>query len=900
MQDHSFSAIFGRYVAVSQYTAGQLSLLSGVPKRTIVNWIEGRVRRPRQWQPLLQVAAVLHLSRSEVDELLRVAGHASLWDLQKVAVAVADQQLVQTWPDVALAPFQVIPETPGFVGRKQLVKRLMLLLQSGQYVTICHLRGMGGVGKTTLAARVAYLLRPYFQDGVLWARLDTSDTMTILNTFARAYGEDVTIYHDVESRAAAVRGILSSKHVLMVLDNAESSEQVRPLLPPNTGRTAVIVTTRHDLSVADKMQRLIVDMFDEQEDEALSLFAYYLGAQQAAFYRQELQQIADLLGHLPLAVAIAAGRLAYGGLTPPDFLRELQQERRRLDVLVREDSSVRLSFDWSYKNLPSEGQRFFAMLGVFGGKDFDTTAVAHVTELTAGETDRYLQLLQGISLVQKRDAGRYGLHPLLRDYVREKLALEPIWNVAYGRMIIYFVQYGQAHYRQLLNLDVEEENLMAALTEARQRDMPLCFIDGVNALAYFWVARGLYAQAQRYLHDAYRLAVVANDNGRLGRSHYHLGLVLHKQGELEAAEVHLQQAWKLVGQTADELTLIDCLILLGSINEGRGDAATASDYWQDALQRTRGLGLQQQETAVLINLGALHANQNQLALAEDYYLQGVRLAQEIDHKQAMVELYGNSGELLELHGRMDEALDFYRRGAELAYQLRLPERISWLLRNWGQILVNRGDLAAAEVHFVQAREAAQKINNIKQLSLALAALGYLHCYQLRLPEAEPLLHTALGLAISSGVQSATNLVLIYMGLLAYRQGDYKQVQDYLQEAIDQCQQSRDVLHEGQAWYYYGYLCGESAEWEKAEEAYRQAYHLGQQYEMPFVLACARFGLAQVAAHKGKRAQAVQLAEQSLAQWEAWEFTFAQVVRQWLEEYGSGGERENGGTGEGEK
>ena len=114
----------------------------------------------------------------------------------------------------------------------------------GRQVTMTSLRGMGGVGKTALAARLAYQLREHFSDGVLWARLDTSDTLSVLAAFAAAYGQDVSPHRDVAGRAAAVRGILAGKRVLIVLDNAEESAQIRPLLPPSTGQIGVIIWNR--------------------------------------------------------------------------------------------------------------------------------------------------------------------------------------------------------------------------------------------------------------------------------------------------------------------------------------------------------------------------------------------------------------------------------------------------------------------------------------------------------------------------------------------------------------------------------------------------------------------------------------------------------------------------------
>lgn len=419
----SFADGLGRYVQRSRYSAPQVAALSGLPKRTVANWLGGVVLKPQQWQGIVKVAAALKLSETEASELLTAAGLAPLTELRQLATG-NDRELLLPWPQPKKAPFQAIADLPYFVGREQALREVGDVLLQGQHVAICNLHGMGGVGKTSLAVHLAYQLRPFFPDGILWARLDTSDTLSILRAFAGAYGEDVSSYHDLDSCASAVRSILADKQALIVLDNAENSEQIRPLLPPTTGKTAVLITTRHDLAVADGTYRFSVETFDPASGESLALFVSFLGKDAVQEWREALQSIADLLGHLPLAVAIAAGRLANGRAPIPAFLKQLQQAEQRLGILIREDRSVRLSFGLSYHALPSAWQEFFAALGTFGGDDFGVTAVAHVTHTSPTQAQNILDQLRRLSLVQIGVPGRYRLHPLLRDYAREHIASE--------------------------------------------------------------------------------------------------------------------------------------------------------------------------------------------------------------------------------------------------------------------------------------------------------------------------------------------------------------------------------------------------------------------------------------------------------------------------------------------
>lgn len=290
----SLAEVLGHYVQRSHYSAGQLAALSSLPKRTIVNWLSGSVSKPQRWQGIVRVAAALKLSEPETDELLLAARHKPITELRQITTETHDQKLLTTWPESRTAPFQAIADLRYFVGRETVLRELEQLLLSGKQIAICALHGMGGVGKTSLAAHLAYLLRPYFTDGVLWARLDTMDTMTILSAFAEAYGKDVSSFRDVGGRATVVRNLLAGKRVLIVLDNAESSEQVRPLLPPTTGQTAVLLTTRHDLAVMDDMERYSLQSFDPAQDESGQLFTRFLGQSYVVEHQESLRKIAAL------------------------------------------------------------------------------------------------------------------------------------------------------------------------------------------------------------------------------------------------------------------------------------------------------------------------------------------------------------------------------------------------------------------------------------------------------------------------------------------------------------------------------------------------------------------------------------------------------------------------------
>lgn len=382
-QKELLSDVLREFLQQNKTGTTRLATLSGVPRKTLNHWLSGQTLRPRHWQDVVRVAIALHLDEAQTDRLLLAAGHDRT---QKLRARASENDLTllsqiegNRAPQAAPAPFRAPPDLPSFVGRSDELATLRAALVDQGHAAICGVRGMGGVGKTVLAVHLAYQLRDAFPQGVLWARLDVSDTLTVLASFADAFGVDVSQFRDVESRAAAVRGILAGKRVLLILDNAETSAQIRPLLPPSHSGCAVLVTTRHDLPALDGWTQLPLSAFADDSTTALQLFEQYLGAQRVRDHANLLSEIATLLGQLPLALSIVAGLLSWqfrtsanagdGQVVIRALLNDLRKENLRLSRLLRDDQSVRASFGLSYTRLSDALKLFFAQLSVFGGQD---------------------------------------------------------------------------------------------------------------------------------------------------------------------------------------------------------------------------------------------------------------------------------------------------------------------------------------------------------------------------------------------------------------------------------------------------------------------------------------------------------------------------------------------------
>jgi hypothetical protein len=718
----AFATLLGQHVQRTHNTAGRLAALSGLPKRTIVNWLQG-LAKPRAWQDVLQLALALHLDASQTEALLLASGHPPLALLRtQPHLASADSQLLTRFATPTNGPattpthsppFQAIAALPTFVGRQTQLAELANQLRTNGKTAICSIKGMGGVGKTSLAAHLAQHMRHEFPDGVLWARLDVSDSMAILATFAEAYGISVNQHRDLETRGSAVRNLLTNKRALIVLDNAEGSEQVRPLLPPSHSPCAILITTRNDLSITDGWAVLHLDSFDATSDEALKLFAQYLGPAIAKRQRTQLVALSQALGHLPLALAIVAGQLA-SRLRGREFsetaeaaevaaLLSASQAQSNLEQLQRDDHNVRHSFNLSFATLLPALKTFFAQLGVFGGEDFSLESVAFVSQTSPTQAQAMLEELRARSLVQISRNSRYGLHPLLMSYAREQLALQTNLDLdSHRRASDYFAAYAEQHKYQHHKLELEFDNMIYALRLAHTRRFEVAFFAGTDALQNFIEVRGFYAYGRVLYEQAIERAELLNDERALARALCNLAALTVRQSNYERTYALCERSLQLAERHHDKLSQAHCHRILSAASLGQGFIQSDHNHSAQGLALAREIGDQRLIGSLLINLGTAQVILGDFATGEANQLEGKRTSLEAGNFAAVVVACLNLGEFVRDQGRISEANAYFAEGLTLARQIGHREHQTNLLNSMGDTASDLGQFDEAEDLLQQA------------------------------------------------------------------------------------------------------------------------------------------------------------------------------------------------------
>ncbi|MGW2392764.1 BTAD domain-containing putative transcriptional regulator [Streptomyces lydicamycinicus] len=321
-------------------------------------------------------------------------------------------------------PAQLPPDIADFTGRTEPVAHLASALRGaagGRAPVVATLSGLGGVGKTALALHVAHSVRACFPDGQLYVDLQgtgraPADSGAVLTHFLRALGVAASAVPDgLEQKSALYRSLIAGRRVLVLLDNARDSAQVRPLLPGAPG-CAVLVTGRARTLALPGAGRGDVEVMDEAE--ALGLLGAIVGAERAAAEPEAARELVAVCGGLPLAVRIAAARLASRpGWAVADLVARLS-EQRRLDELRVGDLGVEATFRLGYEALGPGLAHAFRTLALGSMPTFCRAAAAALLDTTDDAAEAAVEALVDAGLIEVHGDDRYRYHDLVGLFAR--------------------------------------------------------------------------------------------------------------------------------------------------------------------------------------------------------------------------------------------------------------------------------------------------------------------------------------------------------------------------------------------------------------------------------------------------------------------------------------------------
>jgi DNA-binding SARP family transcriptional activator/tetratricopeptide (TPR) repeat protein len=641
-----------------------------------------------------------------------------------------------------LIPAQLPAATSAFAGRDVELAWLDGLQHGGGVdgaITVAGVVGPAGIGKTALALTWAHRNADAFPDGQLFAALrgfdpghEPTSPAEVLTQFLLALGVPAeAIPLDLNERAGLYRSLLAERRVLVLLDDARDSEQVRPLLPAGSG-SLVLVTSRRRLDglVARGGARLLA-LTTLSSEASVRLLDFSTGHQRRSAEIDSLRRLAVLCGHLPLALRIAAARLAASPQwTVDDLVAELADERHRLRALDLEDAdtSVRGAFDVSYRTLHPELADTFRAIGVHEGTSVTPHVVAALTSVDLVTARRRLRELASAHLLTETRADRYTLHDLIRLHAREVAGTEltPDQRASAAEKLLdyYLLVADRAHRlirpprdahvptvsgavaetpvlasaeQALRWFDAEWPNLVAAVRLGAAVGLDRHTWQLALCLRTYVYLRGLTSDWAMLFELGLRGARAAGDRDGESRMLRGLGNAAELVGEYDLALTHYQDAYRIAAELDDPALVATAGDNLGGILADLGRFDEAAEHLRTSLELFRRIGDCQGEAIALNNLGVQAQDRGDHQAAFDYYERSLALhrsgGNHEDGARSLANLCWVSRQL----GRYTEAEGYARDGLRLAQTYGMAYVEAMLHHQLGELHLEQGRAQAARL-----------------------------------------------------------------------------------------------------------------------------------------------------------------------------------------------------------
>jgi len=653
-----------------------------------------------------------------------------------------------TGPPVgADVPHQLPSEVDHFTGRDPELAELDKILGSNRDphdpVAIAAVTGIAGVGKTALAVRWARRATAHFPDGELYLDLRGYDpdqprgAGEALGILLRALGRDgKAIPFGADERAALFRSVLANRRMLVLLDNADDVEQVRPLLP-GAGTSAVLVTSRDQLAglvVRHGAHRIDLDVLPSSD--AHDLLRRLIGDRVDKAVAASAQ-VASLCGYLPLTLRIAAERVvAHPARSLAWLASNLADERRRLDLLDADDprTAVRSVFSWSYRHLDAVAALAFRRLGMLPGADVDEYALGALTDDEPQTARRTLDRLARANLAHEVGSGRFAQHDLLRVFAAELAAAEP--EPQRRRSLNHLFD----HYLSASSLAVDA---LYPFSRHRRPRVP-------DAVRTSWHPTDESA-ARRWLENEQRNLVAASDRmAKDGRSEHVVTLAatlrrhLELTGHYSAAQAINGHALTAAERSGDSAGQAAARAGLANLDWHAGDLDAARDNLTAARALYRRAGDRHGEMRTVSNLGLILQQSGKYARAIEHYRAALSFFREID------DLLG-AGEAMFGVGRAQARMGSDREAAE---------------------------------HFIAALELYRQIDNRPGQAGVLIELGNVESRSSRYGEALDHLQTALDICRVIGSEPGEAEALVGLGTVYQQMRRYREAVECLERSLE--------------------------------------------------------------------------------------------------------------------
>ncbi|HEY2578170.1 MAG TPA: tetratricopeptide repeat protein [Streptosporangiaceae bacterium] len=740
-------------------------------------------------------------------------------------------QAVPSSPEVR---YSLPPDAASFTGRDEQLDLITAEVTGSTgvagVVAIHAIDGMPGVGKTALAVHVAHRLRDRFPDRQLFIDLhghtpgqDPVPAEMALAGLLAATGVDARYLPDgVDSRSGLWRDRMSGQRAVLVLDNAESSNQVAPLLPGGKNCLVLVTSRRHLGDLPGPVIPVPVEVLAPQKAQEM-----FLRLSHHASPGPAVAGLVELAGYLPLAISLLARVHArHPSWTLADLIAET---RSSMLTLAAENNSVAAVFELSYRYLTPRRQQFLRRLGLHVGATIDAYAAAALTGTSLDQAAGHLDALHHEGLLTEVGYRRYGMHDLIRRYARERASADPPRSrgQARERLVDYYTYTATIAEARLTRQPRASSRPAVATPPAAVPDLPdsakalgwarteranlLGCLDHVTetgqharvvvltaAMAALLQQDGPWAEAIFRHTAAVQAARQIGDRpgqaGALGE----LGVVRRNIGNYPDAATALEQALAIYRDLGEELGQASTLSDLGVVRRITGDYPEAAAALEQALAIYRNLGYQLGQAGALNYLGVVRRIAGNYPDAAAALEEALHIYRDLGHRLGQANSLSDLAEVRRITGNypdaaaaLEQALAIYRDLGHRLGQANVLNSLGVVRRIAG----NYPDAAAAQE---QALAIYRDLGSRLGQANALTYLGVVQRMTGNFPSAAAALDQALSIYRNLGDRGGEAEVLNEAGTLYLAYGDLAQARTYHQQALDLAGVIRSSWDEGHA------------------------------------------------------------------------------------------------------
>jgi tetratricopeptide (TPR) repeat protein len=639
------------------------------------------------------------------------------------------------------------PET--FTGRVTERARLGRHLPAGDRPVVCVVSGMAGAGKTQLAVRVA---RDAGYDRVLFVDLrgyhpdpaqPPAEPGAVLDGFLRLLGmPGPRIPYGLDDRIAAYRRRLAGTRTLVLLDNADSAAQVRPLLTGIPG-CPVLITTRHRLVAIGTATRVTLDLLDPAD--AVAYVRQATAGVPAGDDPHAADRIAARCGRLPLALSLVAAHIrGTPGWTLTDHAERLDERHGSVDDRVTPVIGL------SYQRLSPERRRLFRLAALHPGQDVDVHSVAALTGAAPAAARIHLQGLQRDHLIQPSTEGRYQAHDLVRGYALQRCADEDPpgqrraaltrlfdhYLSAVGAAIDLIAPAEQASRPPLPPpgpttpdlvgiaaagawLEAERTTLVAVVAHAAENGWH-GHATTLAAALFRWLNGGNPTDSLTINGHALHAARLGGDRRAEARAQLHLGVAYVRMAGFGPARAHLTEARSIFQELDDLSGLGTVLDNLAQVEEREDRVVEAMALAAEAVRLHEHNDQPTRRGRALIILATIEQRLDLLDEAAGHLATSVKVFTNVGDLIGEANALSVLGDVDTRRGHWPEATRSLTRALEICRELNNRVGESWTLEALGALALRRGDTTGAARHFQRAlagfRETGQRDGEARALN----------------------------------------------------------------------------------------------------------------------------------------------------------------------------------------